>query len=50
MKEDKITVKIDRIVYKKLQQIKLDTDSKSVSDVIKSFVEKGQECLRMEQK
>jgi len=38
LKEDKVTVKIDRSVYKKLQQIKLDTDSKSVSDVIKSLI------------
>jgi hypothetical protein len=34
---DKVTVKIDREVYKQLQQIKLDTGAKSVSDVVKVF-------------
>jgi len=40
LKEDKVTVKIDRSVYKKLQQIKLDTDAKSVSDVVKNLINK----------
>lgn len=32
---DKVTMKIDRDVYKKLQEFKLTTDSKSLSDAIK---------------
>ncbi len=34
MKDEKMTIRIDRALYKKLQQIKLDSDAKSVSDVI----------------
>jgi len=34
MKDDKMTIRIDRALYKKLQQKKLDSDAKSVSDVI----------------
>ena len=37
-KEDKVSIKIDREVYKKLQQIKLDQDYRSVSDIIKSLL------------
>lgn len=31
---DKVTMKINRDVYKKLQEAKLNTDSKSLSDTI----------------
>lgn len=34
MKKDLVTVKIERKVYKKLQQLKLDTEAKTISDVI----------------
>jgi len=34
MKDNKMTIRIDRALYKKLQQKKLDDDAKSVSDVI----------------
>jgi len=34
----KISIKIDRGLYKKLQQIKLDTETKTISDVIAKFV------------
>jgi len=36
--EDKMTIRIDRALYKKLQQIKLDSDAKSVSDVIETLL------------
>lgn len=38
---DKVTVKVDRDVYKALQQLKLDTESKSISDTIKTLLKKG---------
>ena len=31
---DKVSVKIDRTVYKKLQMYKIENDKKTVSDVI----------------
>jgi len=33
-KMDKVSVKIDRTVYKKLQMYKIENDKKTVSDVI----------------
>ena len=41
MAENKMTIRIDRELYKKLQQIKLDTDSKSVSDVIEKLLKEA---------
>ncbi len=38
MSKDEIMVRLKRDVYKQLQQIKLDTDAKSISDVIKMIV------------
>jgi phosphate uptake regulator len=38
MKDSKISVKIDRDVYKQLLQVKLDTDSKSVSNTIRDYL------------
>ena len=36
-----ITIRISKDTYKALQQLKLDMDSKSVSDVISTLVAKG---------
>jgi len=41
---EKVSVKIDKDVYKHLQQLKLDNDKKSISDVIKQIL-KEQLCL-----
>jgi len=35
---DKVTMKIDRKVYKDLQKVKLDGDFKSLSDAIKHLL------------
>jgi predicted CopG family antitoxin len=39
MKDNKIMVRLDRGVYKTLQQLKLNDGYKSVSDVIKMLVD-----------
>ena len=33
-----MTIRISRVLYKKLQQIKLDDDAKSVSEVIEKLL------------
>lgn len=35
---DKVTMKIERDVYKELQRIKLENDCKSLSDAIKLLI------------
>lgn len=40
MKDERVTIKIDRALYKKLQYLKLDKDAKSISDVIKLLLDK----------
>ena len=37
MKKDLVTVKIERKVYKILQQLKLDTEAKTISNVIEEL-------------
>lgn len=39
MKEDKITIKIDRDVGKELHKYKINSDSKTLSDAIKKLLE-----------
>ncbi len=40
MSKDMITTRIERSTYKQLQQLKLDLDIKSISDVITHLVNK----------
>ena len=38
--KDKVTTRIDRAVYKQLQQLKLDLDIKTINGVIEYLVKK----------